>query len=104
MISGCVGSSLPDGAEGEVRLLQVGLDAGDIVVGDGGDGLIHHHLQHKVRAAAKVEAEMDAVADGLLERASAQAVRQSEDAVDEYNEDGEDGNCFAGEILTHDRF
>ena len=43
-------------------------------------------------AALKVEAEVDAVRDRLLEA----AVRDAEDAVDEDDEDGDDEAEFAG--------
>ena len=51
---------LRDFAEGDVGLLQSLLQALDGAVGLGVDGVIDLHLENQVRAALKVEAEVNA--------------------------------------------
>ena len=95
---GLLGIGLKHRAGRKATLLQIGLDAGDGVVGLCTDSFIHHDLQHQVDTTFEVKTEVDAVGQRGLPGGGTNALRQAEDAVDEDEEDGKDEEGF-----THGR-
>ena len=52
-------------------------------------------------AAAEIEAELDAVGEGLHERTAAEALGNSDGSEDTEHEDGDNENGFTREIFLH---
>jgi hypothetical protein len=73
---------LGDRSDGDAGRLQLTLDARRVGVGGRGDRLLDMHLKHKVSAAAKVKAEVDAAGDRVFQRRRSDPVGNAEDAED----------------------
>ena len=80
---------------GEATLLQVRLDASHGIICFRADCFVHHHLQHQVDASFEVKTKVDAVGQRRLPGGGAYALRDTEDAKDENQENCNDQEGFA---------
>ena len=81
------------------------LERGGVAVAFSGERLLYLDGEHEVGAALEVEAEVDAVGEGLLEGIAetlAGGVRDADDAIREEEQDGDDDGGLGAEILAHD--
>jgi hypothetical protein len=97
---GIIRIGLDDGGR-DVGLLELGLKADEVVVGDGADSFLDHDLEDEVGAAAKIEAEVDAVGEGLQQGTASEAFGNANGAEDTEQEDSENENGFTREIFLH---
>jgi hypothetical protein len=81
--------------------LQILLDMRRVAVAGDAYRLIHHHLQDEMGAALEVETEVDSLQQRSFKRCAAESAGKADDAEDKDNDNGDDQNSFAGEILTH---